>query len=182
VTTHRPRISAAFFAFLVLCGAVPGRAADACQTIAGAASKIWSLPVHLYTTETAAFRKNQPRTSESIYTGGANGAIYVLVNGKWTRSRLTTGQLKATQDEARETARQTCRYLRDEAVNGEPAAVYSTHAETEDFKTDMTVWISKTRNAPLRSEADMDVGGAAGKSHTSTRYDYSNVQAPPGVK
>ncbi|HUA60850.1 MAG TPA: hypothetical protein VML19_18950 [Verrucomicrobiae bacterium] len=182
MTQHHPRLYAAFFAALALCGAAPVQAADACQTIEAAGSKIWSLPVHLYSTQTAAFRKNQPKTSESIYTGGANGAIYVLVNGKWTRSRVTTGELKSAPDEAREKNKQTCHYERDEPVNGEPAAVYSTHAEGEDFKTDITVWISKTRNVPLRSESDMDVGGAMGKSHTSVRYEYTNVQPPPGVK
>jgi hypothetical protein len=31
---------------------------------------------------------------------------------------------------------------------------------------------------PLRSEIDMDVGGSMGKSHRSSRYEYSNVQPP----
>jgi len=182
MTKYRTVPCVVFFAALLLHGAAPARAADTCETIAAAAGKIWSLPVHIYMTETAAYRKNQPKTSESIYTGGADGAIYVLVNGKWTRSPVTTGQLKAGQDDAREKAGQSCRYLRDEAVNGEAASVYSTHHDGDGFKSDVTIWISKSRNVPLRSESDMDVGGAAGKSHTSMRYDYSNVQAPAGVK
>src|SRR5579872_2708256 len=176
---HHPLLSSALLVALVPCGALTARATETCQTIEEASGKIWSLPVHLYTTETAAYRNKQPKTSESIYTGGANGAIYVLVNGKWTRSRITTSQLKAARDEARKTPKQTCRYVRDETVNGEPAAVYSTHAETEDYKTDINVWISKSRNVPLRSESDMDLGGSNGKSHTTTRFDYSNVQPPP---
>ena len=28
------------------------------------------------------------------------------------------------------------------------------------------------------SEVDIDTGGASGKSHMSSRYEYSNVQAP----
>jgi len=182
MTNYSTRLSAAFVTVLALCGMAPARAADACQDIERATSRIWEIPVHLYTSQTAAYRGNQIRNSESIYTGGADGTIYVMVNGKWTRSHITTRDLKAGKDDPGKKAKQTCRYERGEAVNGEPAAVYSTHAETEAGKTDMTVWISKAKNVPLKSEADMDVGGGAGKSHTSTRYDYKNVQPPPGVK
>jgi len=158
----------------------PVSAADVCRTIGDATAKIWQVPVHLYSSETAAFHGKQAKTSESIYT--SSGEIFVMVSGRWTRSRMTIAELKAARNEGKETPKQTCSYVRDEAVNGEAASVYSRHAEEEDFKTDMTVWISKSRNLPLRSESDMDVGGAMGKSHRSTRYEYSNVQPPPGVK
>ena len=161
--------------------AIPAHAADVCQTIGDATAKLWQIPVHIYLTQTAAFRGNQAKSSESIYAPG--GAIYVMVNGKWTRSRATTTELKSARDEAKEKPKQqSCRYLRDEAVNGEAAAVYSEHAEYEDSKIDQTIWISKSRNVPLKSESDLDTGGTMGKSHSASRFEYSNVQAPAGVK
>ncbi len=135
-----------------------------------------------YSNQTFSFRAIPARSSESIYVGGA---VYVMVRGKWTRSRVTIAQLKSAQDEGKDTPKPACRYLRDEAVDGEPAAVYATHREGDGYKSDVTLWISKSRNVPLRSESDMDTGVAGnsnGKSHTSMRYDYKNVQPPPGVK
>lgn len=161
----------------------PLHAGDTCQNIASASIKIWEVPVHIYSHQTFSFSAIPARSSESIYVGGG---VYVMVRGKWTRSPVTITQLKSAQDEGKnDTPKATCRYLRDEAVDGEPAAVYSTHKEGDGFKSDVTLWISKSRNVPLRSESDMDAGVAGnsnGKSHSSMRYDYKNVQAPAGVK
>jgi len=72
--------------------------------------------------------------------------------------------------------------VRDESVNGEPATLYSGHDQLPDAKVDSQVWISKARGLPLKMEMDMDTGGAAGKSHRTVRYEYSNVQPPAGVQ
>jgi hypothetical protein len=63
-------------------------------------------------------------------------------------------------------------------VNGESAALYSTHEESTHGKTDSQNWVSKSKGLILRQEIDIDTGGATGKSHISSRYEYSNVQAP----
>ena len=158
----------------------PLHAADACRSIASATAKIWEIPVHLYLNQTFGARGLAARSSESIYVGGA---IYVTVGGRWTRSRASIADLKSAQAEGKDSvAKPSCRYLRDEAVDGEAAAVYFEHHEGDGYKTDVTVWISKSRNVPLRSESDMDTGGADGKSRSAIRYDYKNVQPPPGVK
>lgn len=161
----------------------PLHAADTCDTIAGATAKLWEVPVHMYINQTFSFHAIPASSSESVYVGGA---VYVMVKGKWTRSRVSIAQLKAAREEGKkDTPKPSCRYLRDEAVDGEPAAVYATHQEGDGFKTDVTLWISRSRNVPLRSESDMDTGEAGnsnGKSHSSMRYDYKNVQPPPGVK
>lgn len=177
MTRYRLPFSAACIAALSLCVAPPSSGADVCPAIAAATSKIWSIPVHIYsTTQTGP----GARARESIYTGGANGEIYVMMRGQWRRSPITVAQLKSEQA-AHDKRPHTCRYLRDENVNGEPAAVYSAHSEADGFKVDSTIWISKSRNVPLKTESDMDLGGS-GKNHSSARYDYSNVQVPPGVK
>jgi hypothetical protein len=72
----------------------------------------------------------------------------------------------------------SCHFVRDEAVNGEGAALYSTHEESEHGKSDNQIWVSKSKGLILRQETDLDTGGVNGKSHSSFRYEYSNVQAP----
>ena len=90
---------------------------------------------------------------------------------------MTVQQMLEQEKENREHGTATCRYLREEVVGGEAAAVYSAHSENEDVKSDGQVWISK-KGLPLREELDIDIGDPS-KIHHSVRYEYSNVQAPP---
>ena len=90
--------------------------------------------------------------------------------------------MKQQEENERTVKALSCRYLRDEAVNGEPAAVYVEHSEPEGATSDATTWVSKSRGLPLRLESDIDAGGKMGKSHRSIRFEYSNVQPPAGVK
>lgn len=149
---------------------------SSCQALFEAMTKMVTTPTHVYTTETAAFRSDgRPTTNETIYAGGA---IYAKVNGKWIRSTITPHDMVRQEQDNRKNAKDTCRYLHDESVSGEPAAVYSTHSESQDVKSDAQLWISKSKGLPLREELDMDVGGKLGKSHRSMRFEYGNVQPP----
>jgi hypothetical protein len=150
-------------------------AADSCQPVFDAMSKVLVTPSHVFSTEGAGTRVGaKPQNSESIYFGGA---IYFKLNDKWIRSKMTAQQMLEQDKENREHGKATCRYLREEVVGGEAAAVYSAHSENEDVKSDGQVWISK-KGLPLRQEHDTDIGDP-GKIHRSIRYEYSNVQAPP---
>jgi hypothetical protein len=147
--------------------------ADDCQTMFDAATKLLTVPVHSYTTETAS---GKPRTSEAIYI---NGAIYINVKGKWIRSKATTQDMLKQEQENIRNAKTTCRHVRDESVNGEAAALYVAHSENEEVKSDAQTWISKSKGLPLRTEEDIDTGGGD-KRHMSIRYEYGNIQ-PPAV-
>jgi len=163
---------------LAMCNSAPARAADnGCKTVFDAMSKVLVTPTHIYNTETAAFRKNKPMTNEGIYFGGA---IYVLVGGKWRRSPMDAAAIAKQEAENRRTGKYSCRYLRDEVVHGEAAAVYASHSENEGTKADATTWISKSRGLPLRTEEDF--GDQTSANHISIRYDYSGVHPPPGVQ
>ena len=168
-------LAALLMAISFLCP--PAQAADsACQVVSDVGRKVLTTPTHIYTTRTAAFRSgDKPTMSETIYAGGA---IYVRVNDHWTRSTITPQDMLQQKKDNQNNSKMTCRYLREESVNGEAAAVYSTHTETEDDKVDVQVWISKIKGLPLREELDVDVGGNLGKSHSSMRYEYGNVQPP----
>jgi hypothetical protein len=129
-------------------------------------------------TETAGAKA---RTSELIYV---NGKSYIQVAGKWMVSPMTPVKMAENrkETEADEEKTMTCRVVRDEAVNGEAATLYTAHQANPDEKSDAQIWISKSRGVPLKLEMDLDVGGTAGKSHRTMRYEYNNVQAPAGVQ
>ena len=149
-------------------------AAESCQPVIDAMSKVLVTPSHVVSTDGAGAQAGAKPESESIYFGGA---IYVKLHDKWIRSKMTVQQMRDQEKENWEHGSTSCRYLREEVVGGEAAAVYSVHSENEDVKSDGQVWISK-KGLPLREELDVDVGDP-GKMHKSVRYEYSNVQAPP---
>jgi hypothetical protein len=170
-----PIALAAFAACLsmFLCAGVAH--ADDCSALYAAMNKVITTPAHLYSTNVAGYNKNVPENTEMIYSGGS---IYVLVKGKWTRSAMTSAAMVAQQQENQHNQKATCQHVRDESVNGEAASVYQSHTESDGDKTDVTVWISKSKGVPLKEEYDLDVGGAAGKSHNTIRFDYNNVKPP----
>ncbi len=156
-------------------------AADStCKYLADANSKIYTIPTHMFMTETASYTGGKAQSSELIYL---NNKTYFQVNEKWSVSPATPEKMQEIRKESEaQNLKMTCRVVRDEAVNGEPSTLYSGHKQDPDEKIDTQIWISKSRGVPLKLETDMDVGGgAAGKSHRSIRYEYKNVQAPPGV-
>lgn len=147
--------------------------ADACQTVFEAMTKVVTVPHHIYTTMSGSLQPGgKTNTTEQIYAGGV---IYVMMQGKWTRGTMTPDQMLKREEANRKTSKATCSYLRDESVNGEAAAVYSSHEEPQGTKVDSQTFISKSKGLPLRTEIDMDMGDTG---HMSSRYEYANVKAP----
>ncbi len=60
----------------------------------------------------------------------------------------------------------TCTYLRDETLDGQPAAVYREQYKGDAGSTTATIWISKSSGRLLREEQDGDITGK-GKGHIS---------------
>ena len=163
------RTVAAVTVGIALMGAIP-LAAQGCLPVIDAMNKIYTTPTHLYTTMDGGHK------NEVIYAGEV---VYDNLLGKWARSQVTLERVKELEENNRRNSKYTCRYLRDESVDGEAAAVYSTHAERPDLdiRSDGQFWISKTKGLPLRHEEDIDAG-AGTKNHHSTRYEYANVRPP----
>lgn len=150
----------------------------ACQPVADAMAKIYTTPVRIYSTETAVYTGGKTRSSQTIYL---NHSTYVQVNGQWRSSPLTQQEvLEMKKEQQDKNSSATCRAVRDESVNGESAVLYSLRQETPDAKIDSQIWLSKSRGVPLKTEIEMDIGGKFGKSHRIMRFEYTNVQAPPG--
>ena len=158
------------------CGSTFAAADPACQPLFDTRFKLFSVPSHSYTVET--LPGGNSRTSEAIF---ANGAIYILMKGKWIHSRMTPKDMLQQEEENIREAKSTCRHVRDEMVNGEPAAIYVAHSENDIVKSDAETWISKSKGLPLKTEEDIDTGGGD-KRHVSIRYEYSNVRPPAGVQ
>jgi hypothetical protein len=170
-TTVLSRIAGFTLAGLVMGGASPLTAQDDCKllqkVVADAFSKIHSTPTHVATTTTI---NGKAFTSEMIY---AAGNMYMKMNGKWSLAGSIKDMEQTEQDARRKAnSNDTCRHLNDEAVNGEMAAVYSSHSVTSNGSIDLQFWISKASGQMLRE--DTRSSGAL----MSARYEYGNVKPP----
>lgn len=168
---------AVIFALAVSLPAACHAADGSCPMVFDALTKVVTIPHRTITTRSVKGAANDnPISNESISTGGA---IYVKVEGKWTRSSVTSEEmLKQSQENRKNTRNAACHLLREEVVGGEAASVYAAHSESEDAKTEVQVWISKSSGLPLREEIDMDNGENQRKTHYSMRYEYGNIKAP----
>ena len=158
---------------LVMGQAVPAHAADFCQPVFDALTKVATTPSHSYTTNTAV---NGSKTEgETIF---ANGQKYIRVRGKWMRIPVTSQDVLDQEKEKEEKGKSTCQLLRSESVNGEATTLYSVHREYEEVTEDGQMWISRGTGLLLRVEEDFDRKGNKVKEHRSTRFEYGNVKPP----
>ena len=153
----------------LLIGAKPLAAQGGCQVVFDAMNKVFDTPSHSYVTTSMG---GTTQTGELIWIAGAS---YTKFGGKWSPGLISLQEMKEGEQKSQQTNKNTCRYLKDEPVNGEMAAVYNVHTEIESpkGKSDSQVWISKAKGLPLRSEVDL-----GDKMHLSTRYEYGNVKPP----
>jgi hypothetical protein len=178
---RRANICKPIFVAALLCSAAllfspAARAQGDCKIVRDALDKLTTVPSHAYETETNPARPGSDASSVEMITTG--GAIYITMKGKWKKSPMSAAAMHAQEEENWKTAKNiSCKYLRDESVNGQSAAIYKTHNENEDTKEDGQVWVSKSKGLLLREEEDVDLGDGD-KRHHSTRYEYANVQAP----
>jgi cytochrome c556 len=150
------------------------RAQNECKAAFEANDKLLTTPHHGFITRSAVSKADKPELMENIFVGGV---YYVQIRGKWVKSPMTAEQMKQQQEENRKNAKNvSCKHVRDEPVNGEAAAVYKVHSETEDTKADAQIWISNSKGLILRQEEDLDLGGD--KMHVVTRFEYGNITAP----
>ena len=171
-------VTAISLATTVLCAASAAAQtlSPECQAMMDAGMKQFSVPSHAFMTSTGI--SSALTQTEMI---NVNGVTYAMVNGTWMKSPVSVDQLvQQSQAQVASAKAHTCQLMPDETVDGVTATVYTSHTETATGTTDSRLWIAKATGLPLKSEIDMTMG--AQKSHTSVRYEYNNVTAPPGVK
>lgn len=147
-------------------------AADACQPVFNAITKLVTTPSHSYSSGVV---NGKSISTETIYV---QGKTYMFAKGKWMLSPATPTDVLTQELEDEKEGKSTCQFVRNESVNGEAAAVYSIRRETETRKEDGQMWISKVTGHALREDVDVDYGGSLGKGRLSARFEYSNVTPP----
>jgi phage major head subunit gpT-like protein len=154
--------------------ALAAPADGACRAVWDAAAKAFAMPHHTYYVYTGP--EGKPVTVETIYV---DGAVYAPVKGQWFRIPESVDGVKELMEQNRKNATNvSCHMVRDESVNGESATLYSVHAETPRGIDDSQIWVSKSTKVLLREETDVVLAGRNEKKHSSTRFDYNNVQTP----
>ena len=97
-------------------------------------------------------------------------------------STVTPEETLKRDEENRKSSKTSCHAVRDESVEGVSATVYTLHSESKFGQSEGQIWISKASALPLRQKIDLVLEGAAGKSHVETRFVYSGIEAPAGMK
>lgn len=167
-----------------LCGGNELRAqGGSCAGVYAAQRKLLRTPHHGYSVDSSAtdtrLHGGQPLISESIFAGNV---FYTRYEGTWRRSRMSVDAMQKLEEENIRNAKSSCSVAGNESVSGEAAIIFQVHSETDFGTTDGREWVSKSRGLPLRTVSRLDVGGAMGRNVIVQSYDYSNVQAPAGVR
>jgi len=142
-----------------------------CQKVVDILHKLSSVPYHSYTLQTL---NGKTSNMEMVFVGDT---YYALFNGKWALSPITAEDMKQMeQRNMKSIQNSSCQEVREEAVNGESATVYTSHSQSEKGTVDTQMWISESRALLLRQ--DIDLAGTGFKNHSSSRFEYTNVKAP----
>ncbi|HTZ72053.1 MAG TPA: hypothetical protein VMB71_15465 [Acetobacteraceae bacterium] len=96
---------------------------------------------------------------------------YVQTHGKWIAMAISSKDLLDNLSEERKSGKITCTRAGSGDVNGQPAAIYLVHIESEDIKSASKVWIS-AQNLVLKSE------DSANGMKGSVIYDYTHTDPP----
>jgi hypothetical protein len=65
----------------------------------------------------------------------------------------------------------TCKFVRDDSLNGEAVSIYTQHLVAPEGSTDEEIWISKKSDRILREEIEGNITGQ-GKGHLSMLFHY----------
>jgi hypothetical protein len=184
VGQRRPQIAtwirALGFAVLALAYTGNAMADDAsCKPVFDAITRLVKTPNHQYLTQSSDAPGNAAQAGEMIFTGRTT---YILHDGKWQASAVTPEETLKRDEENRKNSATSCKAVRDESVEGVNATVYTLHSESKFGRSEGQIWISKASALPLRQKIDLAVDGVTGKSHVETRFVYSGIEAPAGMK
>jgi hypothetical protein len=144
----------------------PLNAQGDCKAILAAGSKMVTSVTHVYSTIS---RNGKEHTGEMIFLPGVY--YWRTDNSNWNSAPMSAQEREEILKSKTWTDKLACKYVKDEAVNGEMAGVYSWH----DAATggDTQIWISKAKGLPLRQDVD-----GARQTHMSMRYEYGSVKPP----
>lgn len=175
----RPAIQSALLAVALAASPIAAHAQKdlaSCKPVFDALEKQATTPSHAYMTQDGAGGKSS--NGEIIFVGGIT---YANVGGRWRKIGTSAEERVAqVRDNIKDAKSYACKRVRDGLIDGAPATLYEVQTESSEAKSSGQVWIAKGTNLPLRNDVTLDVDGD--KTHSSMRYEYSNVRAPAGVK
>ena len=123
----------------------------------------------------ATLTQSDGHTSRGITAGGVN---YLQFDGDWRLSAISPRDNQARSEENLRNAKSyVCQRLPDSRIDGVAVTNYRTRTETEDTVVESTIAISKASGLAIEVTNEL-VSGGVGKSHYSTRYTYTGIQAP----
>ena len=149
-------------------GSAHGGTEDAtCKLVFDATAKGLTTPNHSYMKlSLPAVNGGKPADSETINTGKARYTR--RADGGWTSSMSPQDNLDQMADNRKEN-QYTCRFIRDETVDGVAASLYETRGDTGLITK---TWLSKSNGLPVHVINDV------GSMHSETRYVYGPVSVP----
>jgi hypothetical protein len=150
-----------------------------CKPVFDAISRLVKTPNHQFLIQSSDAPGSTPQAGEMIFTGKTT---YILHDGKWQTSAITPEETLQQDEENRKNSKTNCRAVRDESVEGVSATVYTLHSESEVGKSDGQIWISKASALPLHQKIDLAMNGITEKNHVETRFVYSGIEPPAGMK
>jgi len=150
---------------------------SACQAVLEAIIKQTTVPVHQKITIESAAAPGKPIQSETIHVGDT---LYMQVRGQWMARPYDARKAAEDARQAMLKAEHSCTRVGTEAVDGQPASLYSVQSKTATGSTDSRIWISPSTGLPLRQRTVMLEQGATKMQH-EVGFDYANVRAPAGV-
>jgi hypothetical protein len=159
----------------------------ACKPFTDASEKTSRTPSHSHyvqtiegATKSMAMLGMDKATVVEQYNTGAKTYLFTPKDGKWSSMPSDTVSSALSSPEYKQQLQKTeCSVLRMESIDGDAATVFRSVSTDPSNRT--TTWISQTSGLVLRMDVDADAGGAM-KSHSSTTYDYKDIQLPPGAK
>ena len=149
---------------------------SACQAVLEAVIKQTTVPVHQKITIESAAAPGKPIQSETIHVGDT---LYMQVRGQWMARPYDARKAAEDARQAMLKAEHSCTRVGSEAVDGQPATLYSVQSRTATGSTDSRIWISPSTGLPLRQRTVMLEQGATKMQH-EVGFDYTNVRAPAG--
>ncbi|MDB5487489.1 MAG: hypothetical protein JWQ58_1204 [Reyranella sp.] len=169
-------LSTLIFSMVLGLSAGGARADDAaCKTVLDAVIKQAGMPVRqIITIETAA-SPGKPLKSEIIRL---SDTLYMQVGNQWVARPYDSQKAVSDSRQSMQKAAHTCARLRNDAVDGKQATVYSVQTKGEQGTTESEIWIGAD-GLPVRQHTDMQ---GPSKSRHEVRFDYTNVTAPTNIR
>ncbi len=144
-----------------------------CKIVIDAMTKTSRTPFHSYSTMGSIVDGANPIQIETITIGDVT---YTRSGAEWQVSQAKPVVAEFMEQMTSARAPISCEYERDDASQGEAAAVYRLRLGEADGVIDSRLWVSKTRGLLLHTTADIPLDESV--THVSVRYDYTSVKAP----